>query len=59
MELITYSFVLYLQHGRRDVKCKRSIVTFSYSDNDSTLVLNRDTQARKPLNSFAMYFALN
>ena len=25
MELITYSFVLYLQHGRRDVKCKPSI----------------------------------
>ena len=25
MELITYSFVLYLQHGRHDVKCKRSI----------------------------------
>ena len=23
MELITYSFVLYLQHGRHDVKCKR------------------------------------
>ena len=22
MELITYSFVLYLQHGRHDVKCK-------------------------------------
>ena len=25
MELITYSFVLYLQHGRHDVKCKPSI----------------------------------
>ena len=25
MELITYSFVLYLQHGCRDVKCKPSI----------------------------------
>ena len=22
MELITYSFMLYLQHGRHDVKCK-------------------------------------
>ena len=22
MQLITYSFVLYLQHGRHDVKCK-------------------------------------
>ena len=27
MELITYSFVLYLQHGHRDVKCKPSIVS--------------------------------
>ena len=26
MELITYSFVLYLQHGCHDVKCKPSIV---------------------------------
>ena len=26
MELITYSFVLYLQHGRHDVKCKPSIL---------------------------------
>ena len=26
MELMTYSFVLYLQHGRHDVKCKPSIV---------------------------------
>ena len=26
MELITYSFVLYLQNGRRDVKCKPSIL---------------------------------
>ena len=25
MELIKYSFVLYLQHGRHDVKCKPSI----------------------------------
>ena len=25
IELITYSFVLYLQHGRHDVKCKPSI----------------------------------
>ena len=25
MELITYSVVLYLQHGRRDVKCKLSM----------------------------------
>ena len=25
MQLITYSFVLYLQHGRHDVKCKPSI----------------------------------
>ena len=25
MELITYFFVLYLQYGRRDVKCKPSI----------------------------------
>ena len=25
MELIAYSFVLYLLHGRRDVKCKPSI----------------------------------
>ena len=25
MELITYSFVLYLPHGSHDVKCKRSI----------------------------------
>ena len=25
MKLITYSFVLYLQHGRHDVKCKPSI----------------------------------
>ena len=25
MGLITYSFVLYLQHGRHDVKCKPSI----------------------------------
>ena len=24
MELVTYSFVLYLQHGRHDVKCKPS-----------------------------------
>ena len=28
MELTTYSFVLYLQHGRHDVKCKPSIVFF-------------------------------
>ena len=27
MELITYSFVLHLQHGRRGVKCKPSIAT--------------------------------
>ena len=27
MEIITYSFVLYLQHGRYDVKCKPSIAT--------------------------------
>ena len=26
MELMTYSFELYLQHGRRDVKCKPSIL---------------------------------
>ena len=26
MEFMTYSFVLYLQHGRHDVKCKPSIV---------------------------------
>ena len=26
-ELITYSFVLYLQHGRHGVKCKPSIVS--------------------------------
>ena len=25
MELIKYSFVLYLQHGRHDIKCKPSI----------------------------------
>ena len=25
VELITYSIVLYLQHGRHDVKCKPSI----------------------------------
>ena len=25
MELITYSFVFYLQHGRHDVKCKPSM----------------------------------
>ena len=25
MELMTYSFVLYLQHGRHDAKCKPSI----------------------------------
>ena len=29
MELITYSFVLYLQHGRHDVKCKPSIACIS------------------------------
>ena len=28
MELITYSFVLYLQHGGYDVKCKPSIGIF-------------------------------
>ena len=28
MELITYSFVLYLQHGRHDNKCKPSIFNF-------------------------------
>ena len=28
MELITYSFVLYLQHGRHDVKCKPSIYEY-------------------------------
>ena len=28
MELITYSFVLYLQTGRRDVKCKPSMPKF-------------------------------
>ena len=26
MELITYFFVLYLEHGRHDVKCKPSII---------------------------------
>ena len=26
MELIRYSFVLYLKHGRHDVKCKPSII---------------------------------
>ena len=26
LELIKYSFVLYLQHGRHDVKCKPSIM---------------------------------
>ena len=30
MELITYSFVLYLQHGRRDVKCKLSAILISF-----------------------------
>ena len=30
MELITYSFVFYLQHGRHDVKCKPSIVWYRY-----------------------------
>ena len=29
MELITYSFALYLQHGRYDVKCKLSIISLS------------------------------
>ena len=27
VELIKYSFVLYLQHGRHDVKCKPSMVS--------------------------------
>ena len=26
IELITYSFVFYIQHGRHDVKCKPSIL---------------------------------
>ena len=30
MKLITYSFVLYLQHGRRDVKCKPSVLDFVF-----------------------------
>ena len=30
MELITYSFVLYLQHGCHDVKCKTSIENFEF-----------------------------
>ena len=29
MELITYSFAFYLQHGRYDVKCKLSIISLS------------------------------
>ena len=29
MELITYFFALYLQHGRYDVKCKLSIISLS------------------------------
>ena len=33
MELITYSFVLYLQHGRHDVKCKPSIPGVNYDAN--------------------------
>ena len=33
MELITHSFVLYLQHGRHDVKCKPSIGLKSYYSN--------------------------
>ena len=39
MELkITYSFVLYLQHGHRDVKCKPSIdlVDSDFKGNDVT-----------------------
>ena len=32
IELITYSFVLYLQHGRHDVKCKPSTVDELYID---------------------------
>ena len=31
MELITYSFVLYLQHGRHGVKCKPSIARNIFS----------------------------
>ena len=36
MELIKYSFVLYLQHGRHDVKCKPSM----YSTKIDILCIN-------------------
>ena len=40
MELITYSFVLHLQHGRRGVKCKPSIETPCLTTETWRLILN-------------------
>ena len=40
MELITYFFVLYLQHGRHDVKCKPSIHKNIHSQTRHRLVAN-------------------
>ena len=39
MELITYSFVLYLQNGRRDVKCKPSILGNESDVKAATVIL--------------------
>ena len=39
MELITYSFVLYLQHGRHDVKYKPSMVWSSPVKNKNYAVM--------------------
>ena len=58
MELITYSFVLYLQHGRHDVKCKPSIyiiiqcvpekLLFEVKRQSSTVENRNGPKARSP-----------
>ena len=46
MELIKYPFVLYLQHGRYDVKCKPSIEHFKHSS--QSLLIVREAEAILP-----------
>ena len=42
MELITYSFLLYLQHGCHEVICKPSISLCVYNNKGSTVLLLGD-----------------
>ena len=49
MELITYSFVLYLQHGRHDVKCKPSISTKTSCKTNENALLTIAYETIKPL----------